>query len=341
MIESLPLGDNWVEVGLRYDYQTFSVIGRESNNDIFENDVTYQNASMTAGYRWKLNKYSNLRTNIGTAWRAPNVSELYGFGSRQLRLDYGQWRYIFDEFNEVETKDVILTEEDRPAPSEVGVKLVNTYQWRDKFLDFEVTSYVNYVENYVYSRPAGITQTVRGALPFYIYEQANALFWGLDVSGVIRHGKVLRSEFNGSYLWSRNIEKDDNFVGLPPTDIGYQAVFNIKAIGPFKLSEFSLKLNYTFRQFQAPRTITTGTLVEAKANDINIFAENDADFDFIDPPDGYFLVGFLWRSTIGPINTLLRVDNLLNASYRNYTDRLRYFADDAGINVGLTLSYAF
>ncbi|TRX61404.1 TonB-dependent receptor [Fulvivirga sp. M361] len=340
LIESLPIGNNWVEVGLRYDYQNFSVVGREPDNSVYKNELTYQNASFTTGYRWKFSKSKSFRTNLGTAWRAPNVSELYSFGRHQSSIDYGLLRYSISEANLVTTDD-ILTEEERPVPSEIGVKWVNTYQWKNKFIDAEVTAYVNYIDNYIYSRPGGITQTVRGAFPFFLFDQADALFFGLDVSSTIKHSGKWKSEFNGNYLWARDIENNDNFVALPPVNLAYRISFNTRKLGPFRSSEFTLDLGYTFQQFQAPRTISVRTLLEAKSDDINIFAENAADFDFIDPPDGYFLAGFLWRSTIGPVNTLLRIDNLLNVNYRNYTDRLRYFADDAGINVGLTLSYAF
>ena len=41
------------------------------------------------------------------------------------------------------------------------------------------------------------------------------------------------------------------------------------------------------------------------------------------------------------LNIFLRIDNLFNVSYRDYLNRLRYFADDLGINVimGLNLNF--
>jgi len=41
------------------------------------------------------------------------------------------------------------------------------------------------------------------------------------------------------------------------------------------------------------------------------------------------------------LNIFLRIDNLFNVSYRDYLNRLRYFADELGINVimGLNLNF--
>jgi iron complex outermembrane receptor protein len=37
----------------------------------------------------------------------------------------------------------------------------------------------------------------------------------------------------------------------------------------------------------------------------------------------------------------LYVNNLLNTSYRNYLNRLRYYADDVGRNITLQLKYNY
>jgi iron complex outermembrane receptor protein len=42
-----------------------------------------------------------------------------------------------------------------------------------------------------------------------------------------------------------------------------------------------------------------------------------------------------------PINLSFKISNLLNTSYRNYLNRLRYFSDDLGRNFSLSMSYKF
>ena len=71
----------------------------------------------------------------------------------------------------------------------------------------------------------------------------------------------------------------------------------------------------------------------------------DRTFDFAAAPEGYALLnaklGF--RVPIGEhsIGVTLTGENILNTSYRNYMNRLRYYADDIGSNFILRLSYNF
>jgi iron complex outermembrane receptor protein len=87
--------------------------------------------------------------------------------------------------------------------------------------------------------------------------------------------------------------------------------------------------------------ITVRDLLDAKLNEENLFAEDGSNFDFLPPPDDYLLASFVWSADYKPISFLFKVENLLNTSYRTYTDRLRYFADDLGINFSLSVKYKF
>ena len=73
----------------------------------------------------------------------------------------------------------------------------------------------------------------------------------------------------------------------------------------------------------------------------NILSEQD----FASPPKGYNLTGIKIsgerRFSGNPFNMFLRIDNLFNVSYRDYLNRLRYFADDLGINTVLGLNLNF
>ena len=70
-----------------------------------------------------------------------------------------------------------------------------------------------------------------------------------------------------------------------------------------------------------------------------------SDQDFVSPPEGYNLTGvkISGERQLGGnrLNMFLRIDNLFNVSYRDYLNRLRYFADDLGVNfiMGLNLNF--
>ena len=129
LIENLQFGTNTIELGVRYDWMEAQITGREPDNTIYRNDIAYENLTATLGYKKQITPQSNFRTNIGTAWRPPNVAELYRFGQHSFLLEYGLWRYTIDEqFDFVSTSEGILTEEDRSVPSEIGYKWINTYE---------------------------------------------------------------------------------------------------------------------------------------------------------------------------------------------------------------------
>ncbi|MEK9782801.1 MAG: hypothetical protein VW266_07640 [Flavobacteriales bacterium] len=68
--------------------------------------------------------------------------------------------------------------------------------------------------------------------------------------------------------------------------------------------------------------------------------------DLSTPPEDYTLfdaqVKFKWPLNEGKYLQLqLSGSNLLNTTYRNYLNRLRFYADEMGRNVQLNLKYQF
>ena len=64
--------------------------------------------------------------------------------------------------------------------------------------------------------------------------------------------------------------------------------------------------------------------------------------DYAPPPPAYWL----WEAAVGgsfseKIKAECRVSNLLNARYRDYLDRFRYFLDAPGRNLQLRVFYGF
>jgi len=341
LIEGRQLSQkDWIELGARYDYQYSSIRGREPNNDIYRNQLNFQNATVTVGYKREMGAGQTFRTNAGTAWRPPNISEFYSFGRHQSYIDYGLWRFQLDENNEPDI-DRILTDNLKPAPSEMGLKWVNSYEWKTSRWDAELTAYANYITNYIYTRPGGITQSVRGAFPFFLYEQTDALFTGADLSINFKHNAQWYSEVRINYLWTKDVRNNSLFVAIPAPDVNYTINYQKRKFGKLNAIEIGLKLHYFFEQYRAPRVISAREILEAKANDDDLFANDRSIFDFLPAPDDYLLVDFVCSADYKPFSFLFKVENVLNTSYRNYTDRLRYFADDTGINFNLSVEYKF
>ena len=339
-IESRLMGDTRVEAGLRYDYQSSSIRGRSFDNSVYRDELSYQNVTATVGLVREIREGQVIRTNVGTAWRPPNIGELYSFGKRQASIEYGLWRYRTAENNEITTTDV-LNHQEKAVPSEVGTKWIGTYELTRGPLQGELTVYANYIRNFIYARPAGIIQTIRGAFPFFIYDQDDALFAGTDVSIRLAHTTRIESTFQGSFLWAKDVENNENFVGLPPIQLRYQYAQQLPKFAFFDESDWSLSVDYTFRQFQAPRTVTVRRILEADESNTPLFAQDNSSFDVLPAPPGYLLAQAAGSGRINRFQLGFRVRNIFNKTYRSYTDRLRYFADEVGRNFIVSVNYSF
>jgi len=64
--------------------------------------------------------------------------------------------------------------------------------------------------------------------------------------------------------------------------------------------------------------------------------------DISTPPPGYHLLNFNASVSINEsLHLGLYLNNMFNTSYRNYLNRLRYYADDVGRNITLQLKYNY
>lgn len=251
------------------------------------------------------------------------------------------WRYTIDDrFDFVVTTEGILDETDRPVKPEVGYKWINTYEIEEDKFRAEFTGYINYVENFIMTSPGGITRTPRGVFIYYITDQANALFWGLDATAEWEHSETVSSQLKGSYLWAKQVSNDDFFVEQPPANLQYQLAIQPKVKGLNSLKILA-NVNYTFEQFQHPRILSFDEFINAFQLDISRFTGNAKDFDILPPPNGYLLANVSLFATWNNFEFQFGVSNILNTSYRSYTDRLRYFADSVGRNFQVGLTYNF
>ena len=334
MIESIQRNKDLFELGLRYDYQFTSVRGREQDNTLFSNELTFQNFSATIGWKRKLNSVWSFRSNLGTAWRPPNVYELYVFGKHQASIEYGLFRHQRNEDGSIDT-DVILDESDKDVYSEVGYKWVNSFTYKSGDAEWEIDAYANYIHNFIYANPAGITLTVRGAFPFFIIEQTDALLTGIDAAFRFNHGSGMNSEAKASLLYARDLDRKDYFVEMPPLRLDYGLIYE-PGFGASQSLRMRLQVSYLFRQFMAPQVISPREFLDNPDLELP-----DGNFDFTDTPDGVLLVNAGIFGSWKTIDYSLQAQNLLNQSYRLNTDSFRYFADQAGINLMLKLSFNF
>ena len=337
-IETVRHNNHSFELGLRFDRQYADVIGRQPNNVIYRNYLDFENVSGTIGFETEVNNHFSLRSNFGTAWRPPNIAELYRYGRHLSFLEYGLFRYELNEETDQIIAGDILTEDQREIQNEIGYKWISNLVWDFEKEHIELTTYINWIENYIYAKPAGLTRTVRGTFPYFVYDQTDALLWGIDISSFTELSETWDARINGSYLHAKQKPSNYNFVGMPPAKVSLELIHE-DSKWFFDRLHTSFYVAYTFRQFQEPRVLTVDEVLNAFRTDIDLFVDNVADFDIVGPPNGYFMAKFSFAASLGRLTINGGVNNIFNIRYRSYTDRLRYFADSPGRNFLLGLSW--
>ena len=336
VIESFQKSRNTFELGLRIDHEFNSARGRETNQDIFRNRFSFTNVTASLGMVRDLSPHWQLRTNLGSAWRTPNMAELYSFGQHGFKVEYGLWRYYSNENGEPRT-DKVLTEEDGVAEVEKGFKWINELSHSKNGHSFTLTAYANYIDNFTFDRPLDVIGTIRGPMPVFIIDQADAIFVGTDITYSRSITNDLKASFGTSYLWNINTDDTESLINQPPLNINAEVSWETPSFFGLDFSKLSIETSYTFRQFQAPPTITTEELINGE---VEISLESEI-FDFKDAPDGYFLGHIRWEWKRDHLGGQVEARNVFNTRYRDYLNQMRYFADEPGRNFLFTIYYKF
>jgi len=246
----------------------------------------------------------NVSYNLGLASRNPGINERYSNGLHQ---------------------GVSGIEEGNPdLVSEQSLK--NTLALGGKInakISYEILYYDQAIENYIFLNPQNeFRTTIRGTFPVFKYSQTRARILGWDLTSTFLFSDIFQSSLRFSYLKGTDTENNIPLIYLPSNNLFLNVKYQIPRVGQWDQMAFELYNKYVFEQK-------------------NILSDQD----FRSPPEGYNLIGvkISGERQLGGnrLNIFLRIDNLFNVSYRDYLNRLRYFADDLGINVimGLNLNF--
>lgn len=298
--------NNWaLEAGLRYDYQFLQTKNFNSQNELDIAERNFHNWAISLGGLWRASEGMQFRTNISTAFRPPNVSELYSNGLHHSVASY-----------EIGSPDL---------QTERAVKWISTATIStSKRLFLEASIYENYIQNYIYARPGSEPiLTIRGAFPVYKYTQTDVNIWGLDGLARLQLLPPLSLEVKGAIVRGRDLNRKEHLIYLPADRL--EATLS-----------FEPKQNFGLNSL---RFFATGLQVWEQSR------VPEEDIDFLPPPDAYFLLhtGVSSMLPIGKqqFSVQLSVRNVLNTSYREYLNRLRYYADEPGRSVEVRLKYSF
>ena len=200
--------------------------------------------------------------------------------------------------------------------------------WHDHpRLNGELTLYETRIDNYIFQTPIPPVLDIRGLFPSYRYQQTDARLRGLDLLLAYRMARPLTLGLKAATVVERDLRRNDYLI-LAPADrletwLRYEALAGAGA-APRRLSGFYAQVGAqgVRRQTRVPR--------------------DNEQRDYQAPPPGYWLLGAEVGGTLRlgprtPLEISLTGTNLLDARYRDYLNRYRYFLDELGQNLTLRL----
>lgn len=333
VIANYEVNDNWLlEAGGRFDYtymdvfkfyrtsfwesrnydQIFpEIVIEELDNQILTNpEFNFYNVSGTVGTTYSFNDDYSLYFNYSLASRAPNPSELFSEGLHHSasRIELGDLR-----FN-----------------SEIGNKFSLTFQRKNTNFNFSINPYINIIKDFIVIEPTGVQQTIRGNFQVWEYRQTNAELLGVDIDASYAFAQNFRFEHQFSLVKGYDRTKDEPLINIPAVNTKNGIVYQNPN---FKNLRLSLKSEYVFRQNEFPDNNFEILIPQTQTREV---------VDVSTPPDAYHLLDFdssidFNLNTKSKLTVGFGIKNVFDTSYRNYLNRLRYYADDLGRNFLLNL----
>lgn len=300
-----------VDVGLRSDiiFQDVLYITKSLPRRVIRDASNFYNLSTLAGFGYKFGNNVELKYALSYAMRNPAINEMYSNGLHQgvSGIEEGNLNLKIEKG----LKNIL----------QLSVHLNNKFELSTQFFH-------QYFENYIYFQPQEKPRlTIRGAFPVYRYQQTDAQIYGADIDLHIKAIKNIDIDIKYSYLRGLQLTTNQPLVYMPPNNLRAVLMYQVPKTIYLKKShledvQFGLDMRYVFRQ---------DFLLQEQ--------------DFVASPPAYFLLNFKASMQVILANSeftvSLRIENMLNQSYRDYLNRQRYFSDERGINCILGLQYTF
>ena len=293
-----------------YDKLFPEIVVEELSNQILTNPkLNFYNASATLGTRYDFEDYT-LFFNYSLASRAPNPSELFSEGLHHSasRIELGDLRFR----------------------SEIGHKTTVTFQRNNDLFGFSINPYINTIHDFILIEPTEIRQTISGTFQVWEYRQTDAQLLGVDVDASCAFSKTFRFNHQFSLVKGHDRTRNAPLIHMPATNTKNEIVYQNT---DFKNLRMALQSEYVFRQNEFPN------------NNFEAYIPLTETFETVDvssTPDAYHLLHFnssidFYLNKKSKLTLGFAISNVLNTTYRNYLNRMRYHTDDLGRNFLLNL----
>lgn len=335
------LTDRWkMDAGIRYDFNTIDAqkfyirsrwerlnynelfpefeVEEARGGQIFTNpSFDFHNLSATFGATHTFQNNWRFTTNLSSASRAPNPSELFSDG-----LHHSLARI---EFGNLETT------------SEQSFKAGASLEGQIKALEFKIQPFYNYIQNFIILVPSAIeSNTIRGSFPVWRYRQSDSRLFGVDV-GLNYAYQNFELNSNFAYVNGQDLDSNAPLINMPPFNSSNTLTYKIQNWNNFYLS---LNSQFIAEQTRFPNTNFQTEIINRISGEPETIL-----IDISTPPEAYHLLnlksGFEFNFNSKRLSINVMINNLLNTNYKSYLNALRFYADEVGTNAMLQLKFNY
>ena len=302
VIEKWQKGRWTAEAGLRYDWRKQTRFEWASSG-VQAEGKTFGNTTFSLGGGYLLNEHLKLQGNFSSAWRAPNMNELYSYGLHGGTASF-------------ETGNPLLKAE-RSYNAELGLV------WHNRVWHAEASVYRNRINHFIYKVPLPQpTITIRGAFPNFVFMQDDVLMQGLDATVSRTLGKYFTAGINMGYLHAQNTTDNVPLIFMPANRARFTLGYERDKWWKFQQVYTSVQYQFTAHQHRFPAGID--------------YVDPPPAYHLVDAS-----LGAETRLGKQILRWSVTVNNLFNVAYRDYLSRFRYYALEPGSNVVVRLIIPF
>lgn len=303
-IERYNINKLTLEAGVRLDYRWLQVYQRNNTSlQLYNSTYNYTNVTGTVGGIYHFTDHFTANMNIGTAWRAPSINELF--------------------INGVHFSDASYDIGDSTLKSERAVNTSLSFTYTSNRFRAVADLYYNQIDNYIYEMPTLKPVTlISGTYPAFVYTQDNVNIKGVDA--VLEYDVLPQLTLTSKTTIVRGYNETihNYLVGMPADRFQNGIRYHVKRIGRAYEPYIALEHVSTPTQTRVP----PNTDYVAPPAGYNIFNAN---------------AGFAIQVKGKQLNLDFEVKNFTNTAYRDYLNHFRYYADELGINYVLRIKYSF
>ncbi|MEM1134987.1 MAG: TonB-dependent receptor [Bacteroidota bacterium] len=291
-----------LEFGARFDYRRLEVFRFNEEDELETPIYNFTNFSVSGSAKYRFNESLQYTVNLATAFRPPNVSELFSEG-----LHHGT---------------ATIEEGNENLVTEKAFKWINTFSYNKAPFTFTTNFYYQRIQDFIYQEPLSEPRlTIRGAFPVFAYQQTDARLAGLDADLAVKLHPNVTFESRYSMVRARDLTRGAPLIFMPADRFENGLRYNKQR--DEKIYNWFVQLNTAY---VAEQTRVPG--IDYTPPPESYFLLN-------------VQAGAKFKINELDTGISVSVNNALNTTYRDYLNRFRYYADDLGRNIILRLHANF